>query len=96
MVDRIADDHRSACSLAERLSTIRGIEVSAPETNIVLVRLVSGAQARPTVQRLAQEGVLALACDDQTIRLVTHRHVKKVDTMATVRAFSTVMSETSA
>jgi threonine aldolase len=64
LVDRLADDHRRARRLAERLA------LPTPETNIVLTRL--GPEALPTLERC---GVLALAPDGVRVRLVTHRGI---------------------
>ncbi len=64
LVDRLADDHRRARLLAERLG------LPAPETNLVLTELAADA-----LPLLAERGVLALAPDGARVRLVTHRGV---------------------
>jgi threonine aldolase len=78
MVDRIADDHRRARELANRLATIPGLrlEPARVETNIVLVD-VSGAglTAAELVALLAEADVRVMERDAARVRLVTHRLV---------------------
>lgn len=76
MVDRIADDHRRARDLAERLAAVPCLAVrpATIETNIVLVDVTAtGLEAGRLVALLEAEGVRAMERDPSRIRFVTHR-----------------------
>jgi len=70
-VDRLADDHRRARRLAQGLSNL-GFPSETPETNMVYAQV---PHANRTVDRLAAEGILALALSDDRVRMVTHLDV---------------------
>lgn len=80
MIDRLEEDHRNARLLAEGLVEMDGIYVNleAVQTNIVLVD-ISGLDVTSNqfVLLLKEEGLLALARDEATIRFVTHRGISK-------------------
>lgn len=69
-VDRLAEDHTRAATLADGLRD-RGWRVRAPQTNIVLVDV---ADLPGTIAQLAESGVLAGAIGGK-LRLMTHRDV---------------------
>jgi threonine aldolase len=73
-VDRLADDHRAARTLAEGLAGGRRIscDPGRVETNIVLAVVGDGTPAADVVDEIAQAGVLCSAIDATTIRFVTH------------------------
>jgi threonine aldolase len=74
-VDRLADDHANARALARGLSQIDGIEVQAPETNLVFFKPDgSGVPGAKLVAELRRRGVL-LAMMDGRIRACTHLDV---------------------
>src|SRR5664279_4924237 len=74
-VDRLADDHANARSLARGLSQIQGIEVQEPETNLVFFSPDgAGVTGEKMVSELRQRGVL-LAMMDGRIRACTHLDV---------------------
>src|SRR6266481_7989540 len=74
-VDRLADDHANARALAQALSQINGIEVQAPETNLVFFKPDgSGVTGDRMVAELRKRGVL-LATMDGRIRVCTHLDV---------------------
>ena len=56
----------------------RGVEVAPVQTNIVVATL-EGRSAPEVVARLREQGVLAIAMDARTLRLVTHRDVSRAD-----------------
>lgn len=87
MVERLAEDHRRAKDLARGLAEVQGLFVDPDQvdTNIVVVG-VEG-RAPEIVERLRQQGVLAHAVTDRTIRLVTHRHISDEDVAEAVAAF---------
>src|SRR5690606_8738575 len=77
-LDQLADDHRNARRLADRLAEVPGIvlDPAAVRTNIVIFHLAAGApDAATMVEQAAQRGVLMFAFGPRTIRLVTHRDV---------------------
>src|ERR1700719_3979286 len=74
-VDRLADDHANARTLARGLSQIAGIEVQQPETNLVFFSPDgAGVSGEKMVAGLRQHGVL-LAMMDGRIRACTHLDV---------------------
>jgi threonine aldolase len=74
-VDRLAEDHSNARTLARGLSQIAGMEVQQPETNLVFFRPDgAGINGDDMVSRLRQHGVL-LAMMDGRIRACTHLDV---------------------
>jgi threonine aldolase len=78
MVERLAEDHATARSLAEGLSRLDPalVDPGRVETNIIQVETgASGRRAAEWVEALAAEGVLAGVWSRSTMRLVTHRHI---------------------
>src|SRR6266702_242436 len=74
-VDRLADDHANARALARGLSQINGVEVQAPETNLVFFKPDgAGVSGDKMIEALRQRGVL-LAMMDGRIRACTHLDV---------------------
>jgi threonine aldolase len=94
MVDRIADDHRRARELAERLAQVPGLTLrpAVIETNIVLADLsATGIQAHELVQLLDAAGVRVMERDPSTIRLVTHRLIGDEDVERAAAAVAEVV-----
>ncbi|MCR5866401.1 low-specificity L-threonine aldolase [Aquincola sp. J276] len=75
-VDRLAEDHANARRLAEGLQGLSGVQVQAPQTNIVFVD-VPPERGEGLVQRLAERGVLATGL--YKLRFVTHLDVSTDD-----------------
>src|SRR6202166_370682 len=74
-VDRLAEDHANARALARGLSQIAGMDVQAPETNLVFFKPDdAGVAGDDMVKALRQRGVL-LAMMDGRIRACTHLDV---------------------
>lgn len=74
-IGRLAEDHAHASLIAERL-TESGLEVAAPETNLVLVLLPEPRPDAATVAaRCRDAGVLVSAFGPRLIRMVTHMDV---------------------
>jgi len=74
-VERLADDHANARTLARGLSQIEGIDVQQPETNLVFfMPEKAGVTGDDTVKALRARGVL-LATMDGRIRACTHLDV---------------------
>jgi threonine aldolase len=74
MVDRLADDHRRARSLAQSLQGLHGVAVdlATVQTNMVYLAV---ADARAFVARLEQAGLRANEMGATAVRLVTHADV---------------------
>jgi threonine aldolase len=81
-VERLAEDHQHAKLLAERISTAKGMRINPQdvETNIVFIRL-DPAKARldayALMRGMHQRGVLAIAQNPTSMRLVTHLDVSR-------------------
>jgi threonine aldolase len=91
MVERLAEDHRTARLLAEGLHRIDAslVDVARTETNIVQVETRgSGRAAADWVADLKTQGVLAGAWSKWVLRLVTHRHIGDGDVGRTLAAFA--------
>jgi len=91
-IDRLADDHALARRLAEGLSTLAGLRVEPPQTNILFVDLEGEAKARSAelIPFLASRGVLATGL--YRLRFVTHLDVDAAGvehTISVMREFFT-------
>jgi threonine aldolase len=75
-IERLAEDHLHAKTLAEGLQGLPGVRVQAPQTNIVFVDLAPEKSAG-VVERLRAAGVLCTGL--YRLRLVTHLDVNADD-----------------
>jgi threonine aldolase len=87
---RLAEDHALATRLAAGLRGIAGLEVEAPQTNIVFVDLVGAAreQSAALLAHLKSQGVLITGL--YRLRFVTHLDVDAAGVdcaVAAVRSF---------
>ena len=73
-VERLADDHVNARTLAEGLSRLGPFALDPPATNIVVLRVIEGTRDA-WLAALAETGVRAVAFGAGRIRMVTHRDV---------------------
>jgi threonine aldolase len=75
-VERLADDHRRARSLAEGVADIPGLAAEPPATNILMVDVVYDRFSGPSLaEALYREGVLVNAVGPRRVRAVTHLDV---------------------
>ena len=76
-VDRLAEDHALAQSIAARLTEIPAIDDVLPcDTNILIFELSPNAVSAPElVQRMATDGITIGALDQRRVRVVTHLDV---------------------
>jgi threonine aldolase len=94
MVERLADDHRRAKTLAEGIQAIdpRFCDASSVETNIVMMAVDHlGSPAADWITALAAKGLKAGEWSPRSLRFVTHRHVDDAavnQAIATIRAVS--------
>lgn len=94
MVDRLREDHAHAQRLAAGLSKIEGIRVdpSLVQTNIVFAEVTgAGIGAKALEGTLAQNGVLSIALNDQSLRFVTHRHITREGVDQAVRVVASAV-----
>ena len=78
MVARLADDHKNARALAERLAAIPGIALApAPQSNLVFFT-AEGWDLRELERRLVEKGILCLD-EGGRIRMVTHYGIERAD-----------------
>ncbi|ELY50738.1 threonine aldolase family protein [Natronorubrum bangense] len=89
-VSELETDHEHARLLADGLADVEGVDIQAPETNIVLVD-VAGAEleSEAVLERLHERGVAASALDATTIRFCTHRDISRADLENAVDAVCT-------
>lgn len=88
MIDRLADDHENASSLAEGLASMPGIELAPPPQSNLVYFTVEGWSLSELVRRLEERQVLCLD-EGARIRMVTHYGIGGDDveqTVAIVRA----------
>jgi threonine aldolase len=78
MVERLADDHANARSLAEGLAQVPGIRIDPDriQTNIVVFEVADGVALQ---QRLRDAGVLTTAFGPTRVRMVTHYGIERAD-----------------
>ena len=81
MVDRLAEDHHKARRLADAIEGMKNLEVvNRPDTNIVIMNIENTKQKNEEfLERLKQEGVLAVSFGEGQIRLTTHYDVSEED-----------------
>lgn len=74
-IDRLADDHALARRLAAGLASIEGLQIEAPQTNILFVDLKGAAkdQSAALLRHLASRGIQATGL--YRLRFVTHLDV---------------------
>lgn len=79
-IERLADDHQNARTLAEGLAEIHGVrlDLDRVQTNIVYFEL-EGMDAQDFLARCREQGVLGAAGPDGRIRFVTHLGVDAGD-----------------
>ena len=96
MVERLADDHSNAKRLAEGLANIEGITVdpTSIQTNIVIFEVSESAgNANDVINELADEGVLVTYPGQQSLRMVTHRHISSSDIGEALSRVAKVMTK---
>lgn len=93
MVDRLAEDHDKARKLAGAIENMNGLAlVNRPDTNIVIVNIEKTKQRNEEfLERLKQEGVLAVSFGEGQIRLTTHYDVSDADIDHAISALKVVV-----
>ena len=89
---RIAEDHANATLLAKRLVGHSAIRPLLPESNIVMLDLLTpGVTADAVIPRLASEGVLVVPFSATRLRAVTHLDVSESDVATAADIIADVM-----
>jgi len=91
MVDRLAEDHANARTLAEGLAELPGFkcDLSRVQTNIVFVD-VEHLTGREFEEECKRRGVLGGATGSHRVRFVTHRGVTAADIQSTLAVCSDI------
>jgi len=93
MVDRLAEDHTNARTLAEGLAEMPGVscDLTRVQTNLVYfdVTRMSGALFAEECKR---RGLLGEALDPQRIRFVTHNGISATDVQSSLEICQEVLS----
>ena len=76
-VERLAEDHANALTLAEGLAEIPGVKVDPVQTNMVFVDV--GGEATHLAERMEASGILMAGYTGEKIRLVTHLDISAKD-----------------
>jgi threonine aldolase len=92
MVDRLAEDHANARTLADGIAQLPGITLDPPrvDTNIVVFRLPGAAAAEGFAAALEREGVLVSNFGAGRLRVVTHYGITEADCRRAVGVMSDV------
>ena len=94
-IDRLAEDHANARTLAEGLADLDPscVDLDTVETNMVYLDLRPFAKTGPEVaDAMLAEGVLTLGMARDTMRLVTHRDVSADGIRVALDAFRRVLA----
>jgi threonine aldolase len=70
--DRLVDDHANAARFARLVGQAGGASVVSPDTNIVMIDLRPGVDARVVSGTLAEHGLLVSVWTPSRLRVVTH------------------------
>lgn len=93
MPARLHEDHANAKLLAEGLTQMEGVSIDPEtvETNIVIFKLTGAMKASDLVAGLKVHGILASAVGAESIRMVTHYDVSRMDCVKAIEAITEVM-----
>lgn len=93
MIARLAEDHEKARLLGQAMARGRGVRAVPVATNIV-IGYVEGRPAAQVAAALKTRGVLALALDQSTLRLITHHDVSREQCEQAAAALTAALDET--
>ena len=90
-MERLAEDHRRARTLAAGLVEIPGllVDLDATETNIVVIKLDQGSP-QEWIDELQRAGILVVPFGPAALRAVTHLDIRDEDLERVVAAFRAV------
>jgi threonine aldolase len=79
-VERLSEDHGSASEIVKALEQCSLVEnVSYGGTNLIIFTLVPGMKATEFLDKLKDQGILALKTGERSIRFVTHLDLSEAD-----------------
>lgn len=90
-LERLEDDHAKAKILASSLNEIDGVNVVAPETNIIVFELTK-IIAQEFSDKLKAEGIISIPIGHRKMRLVMHLDVSSEDVKYTVETANKILS----
>ena len=87
-INRLAEDHIRAKSLASAINSIDSFSVNLEtvQSNMIYISCADG-QAQSLVDNLSKEGINILTINDSTVRVVIHLHITDEDIERTITAF---------
>jgi threonine aldolase len=93
MVDRLAEDHANARTLAEGLAELPGVkcDLTRVQTNLVYFE-VTGVSGAHFTEECKRRGLLGEALDPQRIRFVTHNGISATDVQSALEICQEVVS----
>jgi len=93
-INRLKEDHKNAKKLAEGIENLNfPIEISKPDTNIVIISFPDEIRIGKAVRSLGSEGILAFNIDKRKIRLVTHYGIVDDDIDYSIKKFELVLNK---
>ncbi|MCW3997397.1 MAG: aminotransferase class I/II-fold pyridoxal phosphate-dependent enzyme [Candidatus Bathyarchaeota archaeon] len=93
MIKRLKEDHENAAHLAKELSKIKGvtIDLNRVQTNIVNFEISNlGISDKKFIKKLKEKNILALTLDNNKVRMVTHRGIKKENIDKTINIIGNI------
>jgi threonine aldolase len=93
MIIRLKEDHENAAHLAKELSKIKGvtIDLNRVQTNIVNFEISNlGISDEKFIKKLKEKNILALTLDNNKVRMVTHRGIKKENIDKTINIIANI------
>lgn len=93
-INRLKEDHKNAKNFAEGIENYDlPIEISNPDTNIVIITVPQDTRIGKVVRSLGSEGVLAFNIDKQKIRFVTHFGISEDDIEYSIEKIGLVLNK---
>jgi len=92
-IQRLADDHRNARTLAEAVASLPGIslDLDSVQTNILIMKITNAKYtALQAEEDLKKEGILVLALGPSMVRAVTHLDVSEEGIAKAIATFRKV------
>ena len=90
-INRLKEDHKNAKNLAEGIERYElPIEVSKPDTNIVIITIPDSIRSAKVVRSLGNKGIFAFNIDKRKIRFVTHFGINEDDIQYRVKKIGQV------
>ena len=93
-INRLKEDHKNAKNLAEGIERYEfPVEISNPDTNIVIMSVPEGDRIGKVVRSLGNEGILTFNIDKQRVRLVTHYGISEDDIEYAIEKIGLVLNK---